>query len=1587
MEYTSINLQGNIVSSEILNRIQTDEHYKYQQSGDFGLDRKTAIRDEIGIAWAATRAHWTAFKLRVDRLKEGESGASETRASWMIPLLRELGYETDKAAAYVNAGTGKSYAISHQATNLADFPIHIMGINDSLDKRREGSGPRLSPHALTQEYLNNTEHTYALVTNGRFLRLLRDATRLVRLSYLEFDLQKMMEEELYTDFAILYRLLHATRMPKQPDRAEESFIEYYHQDSLASGSRIREKLSRAVENSIKELANGFLKHPANEDLREQVRDRQMTPDAYYLLQLRLIYRFLFLIVIEERNLVYPDTKEVELQRRKRIYYDFYSIERLRKLAAKVYFVESRKGDLWENLKAAFLLYEKGYYGEKLGIKPLGSGLFSPVALGVLPHLKLDNATLLQVIRRLTLFENEQKQVVRVNYSDLDVEEFGSVYEGLLEYDAAITDVNGQSVFSFVEGSKRSASGSHYTPEELVQPLIKHSLDYLIADKLKEANNKEAALLSLRVCDPACGSGHILLSAARRVAMELARIRDKADQPSPTAFRTAIRDVIKNCIYGVDINPLAVELCKVALWLEAHNPGEPLGFLDHRIRCGDAIVGLAHYEVLQFGIADEAFKALPRDDKRTSAPLLKRNKQERKEHVKQWNIRFDQNVNNEVQAVIEKYNLFKNLPERNPDEVTAKEKAHWQYEKSVEKIRIQQLAATQVAQFFIPKTTETQSFLLTDGEYRQFLRIAPKGLGLIQSPKVAYAHDVVARDKRFFNWFLEFPDIFVKEGNSSGFDCILGNPPFLGGLKISTNHGADYLNLLHTIYRPTGGTADYVAYFFRRAFDLINMKGFLSFIATNTIAQGDTRSGSLELIIQEGGTINHSVRSMKWPGQAAVEVSLVTATKQKWEGNFVLNGLRVDQITAYLDDSDTTAPPYILEANADKSFIGSYVLGKGFVLTPGEAKKIIDNDPMYQDVIFPYLNGDDLNNNPDQQPSRFVINFSDWPLRRYTNEEWQKLDKKNRDLVRQRINKGTFEPIAPPDYDSKVATDYPICLDIIEKLVKPERSKLNGNPTADDRRKRWWQFARQTLKLYSSIKSKKVVIANSLVSKYCLFTIVPTDIVFSHKNGVFAFDSMDRFTILNSVFHNEWTWKYTSTLGYGINYSVTDCFQNFPFPQNYSQHQENNLIKLEEAYREQQQQMSQFQLGLTKIYNLLHNSKICTISIEEGYWEDNKFEKGFGKEALVLRKHLSKLPEPILTYNEVVLKIQKLRDLHIQMDNHVRDAYGWQDLDLAHDFYEVDYLPENDRIRYTISPAARKEVLKRLLQLNHKLYAEEKAVKLNPPKEEKIQEAQKSNVRPAKVPVVPQPDLFTVTTPLFAHIGKETPVPTSPVLHTAMKKMGLDTGIYTVSDATKLLEIPYNKVLLWFKELITENYEGLSEDQRVDVANRLISFHGLIELYVIGKLRDVNVPMRKILKARHDLKMRTKKVYPFATHNVKDRLRTDGRRIYFYFDGDDNPVTLDGTGQFNLDLIKVFFDAIEFDTEGVALRMFPPRGNRLVVIDPDQQGGKPVVVKKGVTVEKIEGIYKGPQSLPMLAREYNLDSKEVQGALNYAQIPI
>lgn len=1315
MKHPCITITGSILAADVLNAIEQNDGIPGQNDKDFGLPKGEKAKDLIARVYADARFYWQGFKIQMARLdeKEGDLGTSETRKFWVIPFLTMLGYDPVYAqqAARVQE---KAYPISHRDMELDEFPVHIVSYKDSLD-RKVKDRLRMSPHAMLQEYLNLTEHLYGIVTNGLRLRLLRDSSRLVKLSYLEFDLERIFEEEHYADFALLYRLLHQSRMPRSQDRIADCLMEEYHQRALASGSRIRDGLSKAVKDSIFALANGFLQHPGNTALRERIASGAIPVADFYNWQLRLVYRMLFLMVIEERGLVYAKDSPPD---KRRIYFGYYSLQRLRELSEHRFLADARYQDYWQSLLQTFRLFQAEAYGQPLGLKPLAGGLFGYEAIGQLNESSLDNAVLLKVLRALNVFLHpDTGQKIRVNYGALNVEEFGSVYEELLEFDPVIEPgAAGRYSFNLKKGEGRSSSGSHYTPDELVAPLIEHSLDHLIQEKLQQAGwtsgttnpekraKAERGLLSLTVCDVACGSGHILLNAARRIAQFLALVQTGDEQPSPEAQRSAIRQVIRHCIYGVDLNPLAVELCKVALWLEAHNPGEPLNFLDHHIKCGNAIVGAGRLEDLLDGIPDEAFKSLSgfgKEEKEVLSVARKANKKERKDRIqrKQLTTAAMQQTEDTVKKIAHRLQEWAALPEDSPAEIEEKARAYRALTNTPSWYRLKQLADVQAAQFFVPK--RQTSDLVTDRDFYTWLNRS----NAIQDQRAALAVAESER-RRFFHWFLEFPEVFAK----GGFDCILGNPPFLGGLKLSTHYGTDFLNYLHGVYQPTKGTADLVAYFFRRIFNIICSSGFLSLISTNTIAQGDTREGGLGVIYEQGGTINHAVRSMRWPGTAAVEVSLITIFKGTWEKALVLNRKEVEQITTYLDDQEYLGEPYVLKANENKSFVGSYVLGKGFVLEPEEAQALIDKNPDNEDVLFPYLNGQDLNNNVDQSPSRWVINFFDWPERRYSADEWAELDNAEKTKIRDRIADERMVPIAPPDYEGQVAMDYPDCYQILEERVKPERLKLNStNNTNKKRRLYWWIYGADAKNLYQTIASIPNILVTPRVTKTHGFTFFPSYGVFSDATAVFAFSSFDLYSILQSSYHEWWAWHYSSSMKGDRRYSSSDCFENFPFP--FVEAMQNLEPIGKQFYQARKQLMESIQLGLTKTYNQFHNPQLTT---EVADLPRTDFQKQYGKETWNLYNHLEKKQAGRVSYAEAVPMIEELRRLHQEMDEAVLAAYGWHEdsvrwgkaIQLRHDFYEVDYLPENDNIRYTIHPDARKEVLKRLLLLNHERYAEE-----------------------------------------------------------------------------------------------------------------------------------------------------------------------------------------------------------------------------------------------------------------------------------------
>ena len=1224
MNYPSIRIEGAILSPDILSQI---EELPGQKPADFGLNSGAKVKDEIARAWADAQDYWRIFQRKLEAVKPGNNATTETRNLWMVPLLGLLRYDIE----YQPRGTelnGRNYPISHRATNRAGAAVQIIGYRDpaGLDKKPANAARRMSAHALVQEFLNLDEQLYGLVTDGHQIRLLRDSSRLVKQSYLEFDLDRIFTDGLFADFAVLYRLLHATRLPQSSDTGAESLIERYHQDSLDSGARIREGLSKAVERAILDFGNGFVSHPANEALRATIADGELTAATYYQQLLRLIYRLLFLMVIEERGLVFPPDAPKAYRD---IYRDFYSVARLRRLSEKRYLADARRHDLWLALQTGFGLFEAAGPGHKLGIAPLAGDLFSDQSTSAMQGCSLGNDVLLTCLRALGLYRHpDTGQTIRVNYAALNVEEFGSVYEGLLEYEPEFVTEGRETRFAFRKGGDRAATGSHYTPDELVHPLIRHSLDHLIEERLR-AEDPEAALLDLRVADIACGSGHILLAAARRIGTELAVVRTGEEQPSPSAYRAALRDAIRSCIFGVDLNPLAVELCKVALWLEAHIPGQPLNFLDHHIKCGNAIVGFASREEVARGIPVEAFKTLPGDDKGTASAFRKKNKDELR-HRKQVTLDFTPQVQGRLDEILLDWRSISALPETNPGEVEAKKARFAAFAQGESIAVLRGIADIPIAQFYIPKVPGNETMMVTDAEFRGYWRggQAPAGPG-------AQELHALGERKRFFHWFLEFPEVMRR----GGFDCILGNPPYLGGQALSGTYGHAFCEVMRWLYAPTG-LSELVVYFMRRIHALLRDGGFTAIITTNSIVDGDVRKDGLEQVTAAGAEINMAVRGMKWPGAANLVVSLVAVHKGRWTGLKVLDNRAVEHINSFFEEGENGGEPAVMPENRDLVFQGSIFLGDGFLLTHEKAAALCAADVRNAEVIMPIINGKELNNEPDQAPGRSIINFRDWPLER-------------------------ARLFAEP-------------LSIVEEKVKPERNRQNDKGG----RELWWRFLRPRMEMYSNIQDAPRCFAAAATTKHLNFSAMPTDIVFLNTIYVFTTDRWDIFTVVQSTIHEVWARKYSGSLETRLRYSPSDCFDTFAFPVGLWQTAAPALAAIGERYHGHRKSlMLSLGLGLTKIYNLFHAADLTPETVAE----------------------ISKQNADITAAGHGALL--ELRRLHVAMDLAVRDTYGWQDLELEHGFHEVETLPENDRVRYTISPAARREVLTRLLAENQRRAAD------------------------------------------------------------------------------------------------------------------------------------------------------------------------------------------------------------------------------------------------------------------------------------------
>ena len=766
--FTTIQTEGGLLPAGLLRRlVEGDRNLEGLGEAHYHLVDER-LHEAIARSWARLTSIWSTFESALVKVPDEDPAISLTRERWLLPLFQELGYGRLPGARSIDVD-GKSYPVSHLWQHL---PIHLVGWNVDLDSKTAGvaGAARVSPHGLVQEVLNRSRsHLWGVVSNGRLLRLLRDSMSLTRQAYVEFDLEAMFRGEVYRDFVVLWCLVHQSRV--ESEQPERCWLEQWAQEAHKQGARVLELLREGVEKAIETLGRGFLAHRANEPLREALRAGRLDGLGYYRQLLRLVYRLLFLFVAEDRELLLDPRASKEAHER---FVRYYSTARLRVLAGR--HRGTPHGDLWRTLALVMTKLGEDAGCPDLGLPALGSFLWSPAATPDVNERELSNQGLLATIRALAYAADDHLRLP-VDYKNLGPEELGSVYEALLELHPEINTESATFRLTTAGGHERKTTGSYYTPRPLIQALLDSALDPVL-DEAARARDPEAAILALKVCDPACGSGHFLIAAAHRIARRLAGVRTGDEEPSPATLHHALRDVIGHCIYGVDVNEMAVELCKVALWMEALEPGKPLSFLDHRIVCGNSLLG-ATPALLAQGLPDDAFEPIEGDDRSVVTALRKRNRREREG---QMMLPMVAEPGSDYAVLSSAFGDLTSVADESIAAIHDKEQQYAGLLASTGYRKAALLADAWCAAFVWRKTKDaidpiTEDLLHTLGQNPDRVR-----------PATRAEIDRLAQQYRFLHWHLAFPDVYrlpkpgEQESNPhagwiGGFDVVLGNPPW------------------------------------------------------------------------------------------------------------------------------------------------------------------------------------------------------------------------------------------------------------------------------------------------------------------------------------------------------------------------------------------------------------------------------------------------------------------------------------------------------------------------------------------------------------------------------------------------------------------------------------------------------------------------------------------------------------------------------------------------------------------------------------------------------------------------------------------
>jgi len=1069
------------------------------------------------------------------------------------------------------------------------------------------SGWSASPSRRFERLLRESGVPIGLLSNGTHLQLIY-APRGENAGRLTFPVGPMGEIPGRPIVAALEMLLLRYRLLAAPTKDRLPGILKRSRDYQA---RVSNTLSGQVLDALYEMLRGFQAADtyASGELLKEVLDRE--PDKVYQGLLTVLMRSVFLLYAEDQSLM-PDS---DLYNRNYSVHGLY--QRLRNDHEQYPdTMESRYG-AWAQLLALFRLVYSGNQHNLCKIPAREGHLFDPNRYPFLEGRREDNeydpaqplhlplvpdGTIYRVLEKLLVLDGE-----RLSYRTLDVEQIGSVYETMIGFgletasgptialkpgkshgapvpisltellgtapDKRATFIKEQTDYKLttnmsravraadsaedllaslenriarsatpgavpagtmvlVPTDERRRSGSHYTPRSLTEPIVRTTLEPIF-DQMGESP-LPTQILDLKICDPAMGSGAFLVEACRQLAEKLvaswaAHGIKPYIPPDEDELLHARRLVAQRCLYGVDKNPMAVDLAKLSLWLTTLAKDHPFTFVDHSLRCGDSLVGLTRTQISSFHwdtTKKDTINRLGLQDRegREIEARIKRAGESRRAILDAGDTMLPGMKQQKLKLADEALNLIRVIGDACLSAFFSQSSKRARTERCDELFTSLAGYLADKTQFELRKVIDTAAKSLDEGE-----------------------HPVTT-----FHWEIEFPEVFMRD--SSGFDSYVGNPPFLGGARISTEGGMPYFAYLTTAYSPAGHQCDLVGYFFRQCFSKLQSGGALGLIATNTIAQGDTREGTLEPILRSGGTIFRAVRRLRWPGMAAVVVSQVQIFKGRLEQPPVLDSVIVNRISAYLVNGQADGSPARL-SNSPYFSKGSQIYGQGFCFDDRDAKsgsilemeEICRTEPQSKSRIFPFVGGEELNSLGVLEPQRYVIQLSDLQ-------------------------------------DEEELAAFPALEKIVRERVKPERDVLGPNPNNRPLKKRWWAYQAHRPELYERARSKKRLIAHAEVSKFLGFRFVPANWIYNKTAVIIDSESFGDFAVLQSRVHETWARTFASSMKDDMRYTASTCFATFVFPRECS-----DLNEIGESYFESRDRlMSSLNEGPTSLYNQFHS---------------------------------------------------------------------------------------------------------------------------------------------------------------------------------------------------------------------------------------------------------------------------------------------------------------------------------------------------------------------------------------------------------------